>query len=100
MPKEPESNVQKFLRSEISFYFAIIASIFWMAGLYWGLRSQMDLISLNVQNYSVRLTDVINSTAQRFKDVQDYAVITRDKVDTLDKEFKDHVNKSPVEVAK
>jgi hypothetical protein len=45
MEEKYTSSVQKFLRSELSFYGTIIAAVMAFAALYYGLSGRIDLLS-------------------------------------------------------
>lgn len=50
-----ESTLQKFLRSEISFYISVVMALLAFAGLYFGLSNRIDLLAQEVKFYTADL---------------------------------------------
>jgi hypothetical protein len=46
---ENQGNIQKFLRSELSFYITLIGAVLTIAGFYFGLSNQINLIAQKME---------------------------------------------------
>lgn len=61
--EETTSNFQKFLRSEVSFYGTVIAAVFAIATMYFGLAGRMDLLAQRVEFFTSSFSDLDSKLA-------------------------------------
>lgn len=78
------TNVQKFLRSELSFYGTIVAAVLSIAGFYFGITNQINLMAQKMDSH-------IESTA--YLPASMYEI--KEKVAILMAENKSNNNKTP-----
>lgn len=48
-----ESTIQKFLRSELSFYITLVSAVLTIAGFYFGITNQIALLTQKVENHII-----------------------------------------------
>ena len=72
-----ETAVQKFLRSEISFYITVVSAVVAIAGFYFGISNQINLLAEKMDNH-------IKSTSEIPTDVE----MLREKVAVLESKSK------------
>jgi len=48
---ESPSAIQKFLRSELSFYITLIGAVFAIAGFYFGISNKIELITERLETH-------------------------------------------------
>ena len=61
------TNIQKFLRSELSFYGTIVAAVLSIAGFYFGITNQINLMAQKMESH-IESTAYLPTTVSDIKE--------------------------------